>query len=254
MTRTTYLPEAPHAQGQSVHHFLDTLTDEPHQDTGAMAPAGQAWSTVADLARWGRFLAWGDPAVLPLDTLREMATPVTSDEGYGLGLRTARLGERTFVGHTGSMPGFLASLLVAQGTGDGVVVLTNATTGFATDSQPLDLLSDRPPAAAEPWRPSTGVPSVVAEIAGLWFWGNTAHELHWRGGTLELHEPGDRSDADVFTVDGEQIVGTAGYHRGETLHVVRRHDGSVSHLECATFVYTRVPYDPAVPIPGGHPA
>jgi hypothetical protein len=36
--------------------------------------------------------------------------------------------------------------------------------------------------------------------------------------------------------------------------VVRRDDGSVSHLVCATFVYTRVPYDPDVPIPGGHPA
>ena len=43
---------------------------------------------------------------------------------------------------------------------------------------------------------------------------------------------------------GDRIVGIEGYHRGETLHVVRRADGSVSHLECATFVYTRVPYDP----------
>jgi D-alanyl-D-alanine carboxypeptidase len=43
------------------------------------------------------------------------------------------------------------------------------------------------------------------------------------------------------------------YHAGETLHVVRRDDGSVSHLECATFVYTRTPYDPQAPIPGGVP-
>jgi hypothetical protein len=27
----------------------------------------------------------------------------------------------------------------------------------------------------------------------------------------------------------------------------------VSHLECATFVYTRTPYDPQAPIPGGVP-
>ena len=254
MTRTTYLPEAPYAQGASVHHFLETLTDEPHQDTGAMAPAGQAWSTVADLARWGRFLALGDPGVLSLDTLHEMATPLTADEGYGLGLRTATLGQRTFAGHTGSMPGFLASLLVEQGTGDGVVVLTNATTGLATDAQPLDLLSDQPVAASDPWTPSTDVPPVVAEVAGLWFWGNTAEELHWRAGVLELHPPGDRSDPEVFAVHRDRIVGTAGYHRGETLHVVRREDGSVSHLVCATFVYTRVPYDAGVPVPGGHPA
>jgi D-alanyl-D-alanine carboxypeptidase len=35
---------------------------------------------------------------------------------------------------------------------------------------------------------------------------------------------------------------------------MRNGDGSISHLEVATFVYTKTPYDPAVPIPGGHPA
>ena len=64
----------PAAQGYSVDHFAGTLTPEPHQDTGAMAPAGQAWSTVADLARWARFLADGHPDVLAADTLREMAS------------------------------------------------------------------------------------------------------------------------------------------------------------------------------------
>jgi hypothetical protein len=27
----------------------------------------------------------------------------------------------------------------------------------------------------------------------------------------------------------------------------------VSHLDCATFVFTRTPYDREAPIPGGHP-
>ena len=40
----------------------------------------------------------------------------------------------------------------------------------------------------------------------------------------------------------------------ERLRVERNDDGSVNHLNCATFIYTRVPYDPAAPIPGGHPA
>ena len=53
-------------------------------------------------------------------------------------------------------------------------------------------------------------------------------------------------------VDGV-LVGVLGYHRGERLDVVRRADGSIRNLECATFVYTRVPYDAEVPIPGGHP-
>ena len=64
MARTSYLPVAPHAQGYSVVHFTGELTREPHQDTGAMAPAGQAWSTVTDLLRWADFLAYGHPDVL----------------------------------------------------------------------------------------------------------------------------------------------------------------------------------------------
>ena len=54
MTRTTYHPMPPHAHGHSVDHFTGVLADEPHQDTRAMAPAGQAWSTVTDLATMGR--------------------------------------------------------------------------------------------------------------------------------------------------------------------------------------------------------
>ena len=58
---------------------------------------------------------------------------------------------------------------------------------------------------------------------------------------------------DRFELVEGTLVGVLGYHRGERLDVVRRPDGSVSHLECATFVYTRTPYDPEVEIPGGHP-
>ena len=46
-------------------------------------------------------------------------------------------------------------------------------------------------------------------------------------------------------------VGLDGYYRGETLEIVRRSDGTVSHLALATFVMTRVPYDPDSPLPGG---
>ena len=57
-----------------------------------------------------------------------------------------------------------------------------------------------------------------------------------------------------LTLDADgRWTGVRGYHHGEQLRVVRRGDGSVSHLTCATFVYTRTPYDADVPIPGGHP-
>ena len=253
MARTTYHPTAPHAQGRSVVHFTGELTDEPHQDTGAMAPAGQAWSTVSDLARWADFLATGHPEVLPRTTLDEMATLQPPAPGYGLGLRLMDLDGRMLRGHTGSMPGFLASLFVDAESRNGCVLLTNATTGVGMEEVPGVLLGDHEPVAVDPWRPSTEVPDVLVGVPGLWFWGNTACQLWWHNGALRLGELGDPDDAYVFEVRGDRIVGTVGYHRGETLHVRRRGDGSVSHLECATFVYTRVPYDGDVDIPGGHP-
>jgi CubicO group peptidase (beta-lactamase class C family) len=253
MTRTTYHPAPPHAQGYSVDHFAGTLTAEPHQDTGAMAPAGQAWSTVSDLGRWAAFLSAGHPEVLDADTLREASRPVPPSTDYGLGLRLVRSGERLLVGHTGSMPGFLASLFVDPETGDGAVALANATTGLDTAGVPVALLSDHPVEPVDPWVPSESVPEPVRELLGLWFWGNTATELRWDRGQLELR-PLARPDAvDRFELQGSRVVGTDGYHRGEELHVVRGVDGSVSHLDVATFIHTRRPYDPAAPIPGGHP-
>jgi CubicO group peptidase (beta-lactamase class C family) len=253
MERTTFHPAAPHARGYSVDHFAGTLTREPHQDTGAMAPAGQAWSTVTDLARWGRFLASGHPAVLDVATLREAGRPVSPATDYGLGLRVLECRGRPLVGHTGSMPGFLASLFIDPRTGEGTVAMANATAGLDTVGVPLALLSEDPVEPTGPWVPTDVVPEPARELLGLWFWGNTATELRWNGGCLELRSLVRPEGVDRFVLSGPRIVGTEGYHRGEELRVVRNGDGSVNHLECATFVYTREPYDPAAPIPGGHP-
>ena len=252
MSRTTYHPVAVHAQGYSVDHFAGTLSPEPHQDTGAMAPAGQAWSTVPDLARWAAFLASGHPDVLEESTLREAGRAVPPAVDYGLGLRVVECGGRRLVGHTGSMPGFLASLFVDPDTGDGTVALANATTGLDTGGVPTLLLSDDEVSAPEPWVPSDDVPEPAREVLGLWFWGNTAMELRWSNDRLELRSLVRPEGVDRFELCGSRIVGTEGYHRGEELRVVRNDDGSVNHLDIATFIHTRAPYDPAAPIPGGH--
>lgn len=256
MGATSYHPPAEHAPGRSVDHFAHTLTAEPHTDTGAMAPAGQLWSTVGDLLRWADFLAAGHPDVLSVDTLTEMATPVAPADAYGLGLRVLRVGARTMIGHTGSMPGFQASLFVDRATREAVVALANATTGLRPELVPATLLGDVEAPVVQPWSPSVPpLPVEVTELLGLWFWGNTGFTFEWTGGelvardlrTAELHER-------FVDVDGA-FVGAEGYHRGERLLVRREPDsGAVRSLECATFVYTRTPYDPAVTIPGGHPA
>jgi D-alanyl-D-alanine carboxypeptidase len=260
MSRTTYLPQEPAATGRSVHPYDGTLVDEPATDTGAMAPAGQVWATAADLAAYAQFLLTGHPEVLPADELARAATPQAGspDDGlgyaHGLGFQLLPGGSGTLVGHTGSMPGFLAACFVDRRRRAGGVVLANATTGFSpadTLTGLLDELEACEPALPAPWAPAPPVPAALAGVPGVWHWGNTpvvfardGERLVARSGGRELY---------AFEVRGDRLVGVSGYHAGEELRAVRRADGSVGHLEIATFVYTRTPYDPEAPVPGGPP-
>ncbi len=242
MTRTSYLPEPPHARGFSVHHLAGTLTPEPLHDTGAMAPAGQLWSTVEDLARFTAFLELGNPEVLADTTLAEMRRPVPPAVEYGLGLRVVPYAGGTLVGHTGSMPGFQATVFADPRNHVGVVALTNATTGFSGPELATTLLGDRTPAPVPAWVPSEEVPSWARELLGQWYWGNSAYEVRWHNQRLEWRDLARGAVAEQFDRRGDRIVGTAGYHHGEVLEVLRGEDGSVAGLTCATFSYTREPY------------
>ena len=267
MTRTSYLPQAPHAQGYSVHHYANTLTEEPAHDAGAMAPAGQAWSTVSDLARYAAFLAAGHDAVLTRATLDEMSTPQSATRAavmasaHGLGLQVSRGGSGLLFGHTGSMPGFLAGLFVDPVRRTGAVLLANATTGMRCEGLAVELLESLEAAEGtipRPWKPAGDVPVQVEEILGMWHWGNTAFAFAWDGREVVATKPGGPGGGvrvhQFAPQDDGTFLGTVGYHHGERLYVVRNppddHQGSINHLVCQTFVYTRVPYDPAAPIPG----
>ncbi|MCR1780956.1 beta-lactamase family protein [Nocardioides carbamazepini] len=242
MAATSYHPPADHAPGRSVDHFAHTLSAEPHTDTGAMAPAGQLWSTTGDLLRWADFLVTGHPDVLTAATLAEMAvraSPGGAEEAYGLGLRLLPVAGRTLVGHTGSMPGFQASLFVDPVSRDAVVALADATTGLGPEELPGRLLDATGEASTEvvPWRPSARpVPAMVTEVLGVWFWGNTGLGIEWVDGELQVRDLRSGTLEDRLRPDGAGFVGVEGYHRGETLHLRRRPDGAVGHLECATFV------------------
>ena len=258
--RTSYLSEGPAAQGWSVDPYAGTLVAEPATDTGAMAPAGQLWSTVGDLARYATFLGAGDPDVLDLSWLELATHPQAGDRhhtletAHGLGFQLLKGGSGMLAGHTGSMPGFLAACFVDRPRRTGVVLLCNATTGLAPGILARDLLDELErcePALPEPWRPTGEVPAAAAGALGVWHWGNTSYVAALDRGDLVMSLDGEV--AHRFEVRGDRLVGRTGYHAGETLRVVRRDDGSVSHLECATFVYTRTPYDPDAPIPGGPP-
>lgn len=242
MTRTSYAAEEPYAEGLSVHHLAGTLTPEPAHDTGAMAPAGQLWSTIEDLASFAAFVMLGNPDVLSDASRAEMRRPVAPALDYGLGMRLLPWSQGVLAGHTGSMPGFQSTLFADPLHQVGVVALTNATTGFSGPELAQALLSSHTPGPMEPWVPSREVPAWAGELLGVWHWGNSAYEVRWHNERLEWRDLARSAVAEQFTLRDGCLVGTAGYHHGETLHVVRREDGGIDHLECATFVYTRQPY------------
>lgn len=257
MSRTTYAPTAPYADGFSVEALTGLLVAEPHQDTRAMAPAGQLWSTPSDLCRWLAELA--RPTVLSRPVVTAMATPQSADPdekgagAYGLGLRLSVAGERVLAGHGGSMPGFLAGAYVDRDSGVGAVVLANTAYGLDVSALPRTLietvLAHEPVIAAE-WTPVTELPDGVRELVGTWHWGHQPFVAAWDGSALAF--TAERGRAFRFAPAGPDTwTGLSGYQLGETLRVVRRADGTISHLDLGTFCYTRIPYDPSVPIPGG---
>ncbi|GAB2745147.1 serine hydrolase domain-containing protein [Salinifilum aidingensis] len=261
MRRTTSRPEAPHAQGFAVHPWADVVLPEPEEDAGAMGAAGQLWSTFDDVARWMRFLLGDTGEVLHPDTVAEMRVPAAVDEGdewragYGLGLQLSRPGGRRLAGHTGSMPGFLATVWVQPEENQGVVFMANATSGVqpALCTDLLSILDNHEPRIPEPWRPDGDVDMGLLELTGEWHWGPSPHVLRvLPGGMLDLSPMRGGGRASRFRrLDTDRWIGLDGYYAGETLHVGRDADGTPRYLDLSTFVFTRIPYDPQAPVPGG---
>ncbi|ARF56425.1 serine hydrolase domain-containing protein [Streptomyces gilvosporeus] len=275
MARTTLHPQMPHAGGWAVHPWADALLPEPAEDTGLMGPAGQLWSTLEDLCRWAAFLLRGDERVLSAATLAEMRAPAVPPEGpeweagYGLGLQLVRTpprraangedasGGRRLAGHTGSMPGFLAALWMDTEADVAGIALANCTSGPAVGAIAADLLeivADREPRIPEPWRPLAGpLDEDLLALTGPWYWGARPFVLRLteeRGLELTPLSGAGRGSRFRPETDGSW-TGLDGYYAGETLRVVHEEDGSVSHLDLGTFVFTRGPYEPTGPVPGG---
>jgi CubicO group peptidase (beta-lactamase class C family) len=264
LDRTSAQPQAPHAGGWAVHPWADAMLPEPVEDLGRMAPAGQLWSTTGDLARFAVFLARGDDKVLSAETVREMRTPAAPAEPadladgatYGLGLQIQHRDGRLIVGHSGSLPGFLANLSISVADDVASVVLANCTSGpllGAVGSDLVRIVAEAEPRIPDAWRPLTGVDAAVLELAGQWYWGTHAFGLRLTAdGLLSLEPLSGHGRRSRFRADNNGAwIGLEGYYAGELLKAVRRPDGSVSHLDLGSFVFTRQPYDDGASTPGG---
>ncbi|GAA2653288.1 serine hydrolase domain-containing protein [Streptomyces vastus] len=262
--RTSSRPQEPHAGGWAVHPWADVMLPEPAEDLGRMAPAGQLWSTTGDLARFAAFLAEGDGRVLSARSVLEMRTPAAPPEAeevaagtaYGLGMQIQHQGGRILVGHSGSLPGFLAGLVISIEDDMASVVLANCTSGPLVMTVAADLVrivAEAEPRVPEPWRPLSEVDASVLELAGPWYWGTQASALRLTAeGGVSLGPLSGGGRRSSFRANGDGTwTGLDGYYAGELLRAVRRPDGSVSHLDLGSFVFTRQPYDEGAPVPGG---
>lgn len=264
LNRTSTRPQAPHAGGWAVHPWADAMLPEPSEDLGRMAPAGQLWSTTADLARFAVFLARGDDRVLSAGSVREMRTPAAPPEAsdvadgaaYGLGMQIQHRHGLLLVGHGGSLPGFLASLMISVEDDVAAVVLANCTSGPLVSLVATDLVrivAEAEPRIPEPWRPMHEVDAAQLELAGQWYWGTHAVALRLTADGLASLEPlSGKGRRSRFRPNGDGTwTGLEGYYAGELLKAVRRPDGTVDHLDLGSFVFTRQPYDEAAAVPGG---
>ncbi len=247
MSRTSYLPYDPHAHGRSVHPYTGRLQPEPHTDTGSMASAGQLWSTLGDLARFAAFLLDPVPVVLSNASMREMTTVASAPAGdaggaYGMGLRVEAASTGTRVGHSGSMPGFLAGVVAEPGAGLAAVAMSNGTIG-ATPGLAAVLLDEvlaRETAVAPVWQPEPVVDGAD-DVVGPWYWGNTPYAIAVRGGRLCLEHADAARSSRFERLDNDHWQGLDNYFAGELLTVQRNERGAVTGLSLATYEFRCAP-------------
>lgn len=254
LSRTTYDPVAPYAVGYVASPLDDSLREEPRHDAGAMAPAGQLWSTLDDLASWTAFLATPDPAVLVPSTMDEMCVPASMvdpgswSSGYGLGIQMWRSGDRVYAGHTGSMPGYLAVLMTHRPSATAVVAFANAYTMVGGSLQGLALrvldavLDGQPAAPVDPPVAAASVPADVAALLGSWWWMGRRHDISWDGQLVVTYVAEPASPWRFTHSNGDTWRCHSGMNDGETMIVRRARDGAPISLDVATFCFTRQPW------------
>jgi CubicO group peptidase (beta-lactamase class C family) len=246
LDRTTWLPQAPQAQGYLVDEYARTVWTEPETDMAGTAAAGQLWSTVEDLTRWAAFLADGAEGVLEPKIVEEMWFPQVMyypDSwvlGWGLGLMLFNQNGSIFGGHGGAMAGHLAGVFVNRKTQIGAAALTNSGTRANMELFAVSLVEKAMelwPEPIEPWRPEADPPDDVRALLGRWWSEGNEFVFWWERGALQAKVVGTPPGRGETTFerdgDGDGWRATVGRERGERL---RSEDGQ---LVWAGYPFTR---------------
>jgi CubicO group peptidase (beta-lactamase class C family) len=230
LSRTTWTPQAPKAQGYLVDEYARTVWTEPETDLAGTTAAGQLWSTVEDLGRWATFLAQGAEGVLAAETNEEMWFPQVMYYphdwvlGWGLGLMLYNQGGSIYGGHGGAMAGHLAGVYIDRKTQTGAAALTNSGTRGDMDTFAISLAAkakELRPEPIETWRPEQEPPAEVRAILGRWWSEGNEFVFWWERGALQAKVVGTapgRGET-TFERDGDEWRAAAGRERGERLRI-----------------------------------
>lgn len=253
MTRTGTTPNGRRAKGYYVPPFADVPLEEPVFEAAAMDPAGGLRSTPTDLARWGGFIADPVEEILSPDTLEEMCQPQTMADAvgwtsaWGLGLQLLRHEGRTWVGHTGGWPGSITGVFTERTSATTGLVLMNNSAPVPPAAAAVELGTiaiEREPVEPDPWTPGTQVPEDLRPLLGHWYSEGTHYLFAVRQGVLEVRVAGQPKEQPPSTFEPagpDRYRTVSGRERGELLRVQRDAKGEVSHLNWATYRFTREP-------------
>ncbi len=171
-------------------------------DAKAITPAAGFSSTAEDLVKFGLWQLGllgqesvpTTPGVLRPSTLREMQRLQFSDparEGsFGLGFALERDGDKTYVGHDGSCPGYHTTVLIRPDTETAVAVMTIDNHEVWADTVEVHSLLD-----ARRDHSFKGTPPVAAPLedyAGRYVtnvWDSETVILPWNGGLVTVSLP-----------------------------------------------------------------
>lgn len=173
---------------------------EPFEGRG-IAPAMGFASTVEDLAKFAswqlRLLDSGEEEVLKANTLREMQRVHFVDPGWattwGLGFSISRRGDKTFVGHGGSCPGYRSNLEIQVDEKIATIAMANAmiNTGIFT-RRAYEILAPAIKAAKDESEKGEKTPAELDIYIGAYDsypWGGETHVIPWKGGLAVVSFP-----------------------------------------------------------------
>lgn len=263
------------ATGYSPHPFEDHPEPSGHTPCRGINAAAGLYTSVADLARWLAFqLSAAPPAVgasanptldeaapahglvLTPRSLDEMHTPQAIDGNWSearcLGWFGRRAGERVFLGHGGSMHGFISQIFFHKPSRTGAIVLTNEGRHDAANQAAFELLNlvldaeEELPDTRDGAAPLPTPPAWRPLLGRYLLWAGALSQIECRGGKLRIEpappaQQGLHAPSRLIPSDEPLVFRVAqGRAAGELLRFDADENGAIRGFTLSGFHYTKL--------------